>query len=181
MRSKKGRRKIDGDNINYWQSYSDLMAALLLMFMLITLAISLKANMDYQLELQERYAYEAELKEHERIMQENEKIMREQEQKINDLIGIKAQIIEELSSAFEGADLKVRIDSNTGSIAFASSVLFDYDDAEIKKSGEEGWVQHKAGYELRFIAKIDGIYIIVHGDRGATESGEYIAVYKWVE
>lgn len=137
MRSKKGRRKIDGDNINYWQSYSDLMAALLLMFMLITLAISLKANMDYQQELQERYAYEAELKEHERIMQENEKIMREQEQKINDLIGIKAQIIEELSSAFEGADLKVRIDSNTGSIAFASSVLFDYDDAEIKKSGEE--------------------------------------------
>ena len=52
---------------------------------------------------------------------------------------------------------------------------------QIKKSGEEGWVQHKAGYELRFIAKIDGIYIIVHGDRGATESGEYIAVYKWVE
>lgn len=137
MISKKRRRKVEGEEINYWQSYSDLMAALLLMFMLITLAISLKANMDYQQELQERYAYEAELKEHERIMQENEKIMREQEKKINDLIGIKAQIIEELSAAFEGANLKVRIDNNTGSIAFASSVLFDYDSADIKKSGEE--------------------------------------------
>ena len=137
MRKIRRRYRSDGENINYWQSYSDLMAALLLMFMLITLAISLKSNMDYQQELQERYSYEAELKEHERIMQENEKIMQEQEKKINDLIGIKAQIIEELSSAFEGADLKVSIDNNTGSIAFASSVLFDFNDADIKKSGEE--------------------------------------------
>jgi len=134
---KRKNRKNGGDLINYWQSYSDLMAALLLMFMLITLAISLKANMDYQKELQERDAYEAELKEHERIFKENEEIMKQQEKKINDLIGIKAQIIEELSAAFNDVDLTVKIDNNTGSIAFASSVLFGYDNAEIKDSGEK--------------------------------------------
>lgn len=137
MRLKRRYHKKSGEQINYWQSYSDLMAALLLMFMLITLAISLKANMDYEKELKERDAYEAELQEHERIMQENEKIMKEQEKKINDLIGIKAQIIEELSAAFSDVDLTVKIDNNTGSITFASSVLFGYDDAQIKETGEE--------------------------------------------
>ena len=72
MRLKRRYHKKIGEQINYWQSYSDLMAALLLMFMLITLAISLKANMDYEKELKERDAYEAELQEHERIMRENE-------------------------------------------------------------------------------------------------------------
>ena len=144
MKLKRRPRKKGGEEINYWQSYSDLMAALLLMFMLITLAISLKANMDFKTDMEERDAYEAQLEENERRLEENEKkrqedekIMKDQEKKINDMIGIKAQIIEELSTAFSDVDLTVKIDNNTGSITFASSVLFGYDDAEIKNTGEE--------------------------------------------
>jgi len=136
MNSKKRRRRKSGEQVNYWQSYSDLMAALLLMFMLITLAISLKANMDYEKDMKARDIYEAQLEENELRRQKDEKIMKEQEKKINDLIGIKAQIIEELSVAFSDVDLTVKIDNNTGSITFASSVLFEYDDAQIKESGE---------------------------------------------
>lgn len=136
MKLKKRHRKKSGEQVNYWQSYSDLMSALLLMFMLITLAISLKANMDYENDMKARDIYEAQLEENERRRQEDEKVMKEQEKKINDLIGIKAQIIEELSAAFSDVDLTVKIDNNTGSITFASSVLFGYDDAQIKESGE---------------------------------------------
>lgn len=137
MKQKRKTHKKSGEQVNYWQSYSDLMAALLLMFMLITLAISLKANMDYEKDKQARDIYEAQLEENERKRQEDEKVMKEQEKKINDLIGIKAQIIEELSAAFSDVDLTVKIDSNTGSITFASSVLFGYDDSQIKETGEE--------------------------------------------
>ena len=53
MKLKKRHRKKSSEQVNYWQSYSDLMSALLLMFMLITLAISLKANMDYENDFKE--------------------------------------------------------------------------------------------------------------------------------
>jgi chemotaxis protein MotB len=144
MKKKKRLSRNHGEEVNYWQSYSDLMTALLLMFMLITLAISLKANLDYQKDIDKRLAYESELEEQKKRLDENElrrledeKIMKEQEKKINDLIGIKAQIIEDLSRAFSDVDLTVQIDSNTGSITFASSVLFDYDSDQIKSSGKE--------------------------------------------
>lgn len=143
MRKHYRPRHKSGEELNYWQSYSDLMTALLLMFMLITLAISLKANSDYQKDLDERVAYETELEQQKKRLEENEirrqndeKIMKEQEKKINDLIGIKAQIIDDLSKAFSDADLTVKIDNNTGSITFASSVLFDYDSDRIKETGK---------------------------------------------
>ena len=144
MKKNRRSRRTHGEKVNYWQSYSDLMTALLLMFMLITLAISLKANSDYQKDIDKRVAYEAELEEQKKRLEENEirrqedeKIMKEQEKKINDLIGIKAQIIEDLSQAFSDVDLTVQIDNNTGSITFASSVLFDYNSDQIKASGKE--------------------------------------------
>lgn len=144
MRANKRLHRRNGEEVNYWQSYSDLMTALLLMFMLITLAISLKAQSDYKKDLDKRAAYEAELEAQKKRLEENEekrqadeKIMKKQEQKINDLIGIKAQIIEDLSKAFDDCNLTVQIDSNTGSITFASSVLFDYDSDMIKPSGKK--------------------------------------------
>lgn len=144
MKKNRRSRITHGEEVNYWQSYSDLMTALLLMFMLITLAISLKANSDYQKDIDKRVAYEAELEEQKKRLEENEirrqedeRIMKEQEKKINDLIGIKAQIIEDLSQAFSDVDLTVQIDNNTGSITFASSVLFDYNSDQIKATGKQ--------------------------------------------
>lgn len=137
MSMRKKKRTKNGEEVNYWQSYSDLMTALLMMFMLITLAISLKANFDYQRNLTQLEEQTQRLEENEIRRQADEKVMQEQEQKINELIGIKAQIIEELSQAFTDVDLTVQIDNNTGSITFASSVLFDYDSDKIKDTGRE--------------------------------------------
>lgn len=137
--------KLNNDkSINYWQSYSDLMSALLLMFVLIMMAILIKSTNDYQKKLEEQQQAQAqiiaqneELERQSKEMQKQQEILKDQEEKINQLIGIKAQIIEELSEAFKNTDLIVTIDNKTGSIAFASSVLFDYNDATIKETGME--------------------------------------------
>ncbi len=113
------------------------MAALLLMFILITMAILIKSNYEYQKKLEEQRLAQQQIMEQNEAMKRQQELLEEQEKKINDLIGVKAEIIEELSDAFNDVDLKVTIDNNTGAIAFASSVLFDYNKSDIKKSGEE--------------------------------------------
>lgn len=137
---KKGKRKHgikSGEAHGYWQSYSDLMAALLLMFILITMAILIKSTNDYNKKLKEQELAQQQILEQNEAMKKQQELLEEQEKKINDLIGVKAEIIEQLSVAFNDVDLKVTIDSKTGAIAFASSVLFDYNQSDIKESGEE--------------------------------------------
>jgi chemotaxis protein MotB len=120
------------------------MSALLLMFILVMMGILIKYNNDYQRKLEEQQlaqekiiAQNEELERQSEEMKQQQKVLEEQENKINQLIGIKSQIIEELSESFKNTDLVVTIDSKTGSIAFASSVLFDYNDDTIKDSGFE--------------------------------------------
>lgn len=138
MRNRKRGHGIKSkEGSGYWQSYSDLMAALLLMFILITMAILIKSTNDYNKKLREQELAQKQILEQNEAMKKQQELLEEQEQKINDLIGVKAEIIEQLSAAFNDVDLKVTIDSNTGAIAFASSVLFDYDKSDIKDTGEE--------------------------------------------
>lgn len=138
------KRSNQDGGISYWQSYSDLMSALLMMFILVMMGILVKYNNDYQKKLEEqRLAQEQILEQNEELQQqqatleEQQATLNEQEDKINQLIGVKSQIIEELSDAFKDTNLMVSIDNKTGSIAFASSVLFDYDDDTIKTEGFE--------------------------------------------
>ena len=116
---KKGR--IGGQN--YWQSYSDMMAALLLMFVLImafTLSQSLKL-------------YEEKI----RVQEEQQKLLDAQQQEIDEIIGVKMDIIQELSKVFQDSNLKIEIDKKTGAISLDSSVLFGYDSAELTPIGKE--------------------------------------------
>ena len=93
---------------SYWKSYSDVMAALLLMFILImTWALA--------------------------ISTEQARKLKEQEEQLQHLIGIKPQIIEELKS--ELSEFQVRIDENTGDIEFESDILFDYNQDVLKSQG----------------------------------------------
>lgn len=93
---------------SYWKSYSDMMAALLLMFILImTLALA--------------------------VADENAKQIKEQEEEIKKLIGIKPQIVKQLRE--ELSEFEVTIDENTGDIQFKSDILFDYNMDNLKSAG----------------------------------------------
>lgn len=101
---KKTRTKIA--DVSYWRSYSDMMAAMLLMFILIMVLV-LAVNSDQA------------------------EALRQQEAELQSFLGIKPQIISELKEEFPN----VEIDPNTGDIQFKSDILFDYNKSDIKPEG----------------------------------------------
>jgi len=119
-RRTKGRRP-DDETANFWQSYSDMMAALLLIFVLIMSLTLLQARQDYEKKIEEQKA--------------QQKIIAEQQKQLNELVGVKLKIIKQLNEEFSDSDLKVSVDPQTGAITFDSSVLFDFNKSAIKSSG----------------------------------------------
>ena len=63
--------------------------------------------------------------------------MSTQQQKLDDLVGVRTEIIRELSAALTGANLKATVDPRTGDIVLESAVFFDVGKSFIKPSGQE--------------------------------------------
>ena len=60
-----------------------------------------------------------------------------QQQRIDDLIGVRTQIIQDLSVALTSANLRATVDSATGDIVLDSAVFFDTNSSKIKDTGRE--------------------------------------------
>ncbi len=60
-----------------------------------------------------------------------------QQQRLDDLVGVRTQIVRELTSALNAADLKASVDANTGDIMLESAVFFDVGKNNIKQGGRE--------------------------------------------
>lgn len=103
---------------NYWMSYSDMMSGLLLIFVLF-LSIS-----SFQFDEQSKL-----------LTEQSEKIKIQQE-KINNIIGVRTQLIEALKNQFKDSNLEIDIDSQTGAIRFSSGVFFDTNKYTLKPSGK---------------------------------------------
>lgn len=144
MNFRKHRKRKRGEGNNYWQSYSDMMAALLLMFVLImslTLLQSLKTYEDKLKEKEEQIRIQQEQKEQlekQKVqLEEQRELLDKQQQQIDNLIGVKAKLIEALSEEFENSAMSINVDQNTGAIMFDASILFDFNKSELKKSGKK--------------------------------------------
>ena len=159
---------------SYWQSYSDMMAALLLIFVLIiaiTLAIYRQKTVDLEqsqnslgiarqeledakkdleeyraaieksneelanslAELQQAYANAAltqdELNKAYLEIENARNELASTQQELEDIVGIRTDIIGALQSAFNNSAMSV--DAQTGSITFSSDVLFRYNSAAL--------------------------------------------------
>ena len=99
-------------NHDYWQSYSDLMAAVLLVFILLISMMMFKYN-----------GMAAELK--------------QQKSKVDELIGVRSMIIEELLEEFKATELSLDIDPQSGAIRFSDGVFFDTAESVLKPEGKE--------------------------------------------
>lgn len=60
-----------------------------------------------------------------------------QQTKIDDLIGMRTRIIQDLSSTLQSASLRATVDTNTGDIVLDSAVFFDTASSTIKESGKQ--------------------------------------------
>lgn len=167
------RRKERFEEPKYWQSYSDMMAALLLVFILI-IAITLSvykekrdhldlANLQLEqaqhellLSQEELEASRAELQLSMEQLEDANAIvhmtkeeldaaylaidkaqeeLRATKSQLEDIVGIRTDIIGELQNRFANSAMKV--DAQTGSITFSSDVLFHYNSANLTTESQE--------------------------------------------
>ena len=179
MKNRRRNRKVYAEH-SYWQSYSDMMAALLLIFILliaITLAIYRqktndldrtrldlstaqskldatiadlelskseleKSNEELALSLAElQQAYEQAALTQEELnnayleIENAKQELTTTKQELQDIVGIRTDIIGALQSAFSNSTMKV--DAQTGSITFSSDVLFRYNSASLGAESKE--------------------------------------------
>ena len=162
-----------------WISYSDMMAALLLIFVLVLTyslyqyftmletktkelneqqivldqqAIDLQLardeldNLKVKLEDQEKTladlqivlsSKEADLEAATIQLQEQKDQLNAQALRIDNLIGIRTTMIQDLSSSLAAANLKAAVDPNSGDIMLDSAVFFETGSAEIRQEGKD--------------------------------------------
>lgn len=69
-------------------------------------------------------------------LDEQEALLSSQQTKIDNLVGVRSRIIEDLRDELSKADLDTGVDKNTGAITFKGAVLFDLNSADLKESGK---------------------------------------------
>ena len=69
-------------------------------------------------------------------LQDQQNALAAQAARIDDLIGVRTNIIRDLSSSLSAADLKATVDPNNGSIVLDSAVFFETNQSEIKEEGK---------------------------------------------
>ena len=121
---------------NIWRSYSDMMAGLLLLFVLVMSIALISLQESYEAEVVVRKEQEALSKE----IEQQKKVMEEQQTKIDKIIGIKAELISNLKKEFMNKNLKVSIDEDTGAIIFDANVLFAYNDSNLTTKEKLYWM-----------------------------------------
>ncbi len=124
-----GEKKSLDEETSYWLSYSDMMAALLLTFVLIISFTVLQAKKQYE-------EKEAELHQQQVTMEEQQQIMEKQQEQLDRIIGVRSDLVQALKTEFTDSELSVYVDSQTGAITFDSSILFDYNADTVKETGE---------------------------------------------
>lgn len=187
------KKKSEDNGFNVWRSYSDMMAGVLLLFVLIMCVTLFQAQKSYnesieerdaKIALQEQYTAEilaqqnaldekedqlknqnaqlktqdeklaeqkqllaelaAQLKQQEATLNaqqedldEKTALLADQQQKIDNIIGVKAEVVESLRQEFSQNNVNVDIDSQTGALTLDANVMFDYDEAELTDEGKQ--------------------------------------------
>ena len=118
------------ENVSYWQSYSDMMAALLLIFVLV-IAVAIVALNDYK----------------EKLAEQNEELLARQdllEKQADEYLKLKEELEEKqaeidkiigVNQEFSKEEIAINIDQQTGAIVFDASILYDRSKSELKGEG----------------------------------------------
>lgn len=140
-------KKRNTHQTEYWQSYSDMMAALLLIFILIIAVAFIqvqKKEKEYSVLKEELDKNQLTLNKKEEDLNKKEEELAEIETKLNDaeaqlekIVGVKADLIQDLQTEFGKKGLEISVDEKTGAICFQSDILFDKNQSELKNNGKK--------------------------------------------
>ena len=120
----KKRRRPEEEETSYWLSYSDMMAALLLIFILIISFTLMQSKSQYE-------SKQAELDKQKEIIKEQEQLLKDQQDELDRIAGIRSDLVAALRDEFAGSSLNVKVDEKTGAIT-----LFDVADSDLKEEGK---------------------------------------------
>ena len=126
---RKKRRRPEEEETSYWLSYSDMMAALLLIFILIISFTLMQSKSQYE-------SKQAELDKQKEIIKEQEQLLKDQQDELDRIAGIRSDLVAALRDEFADSSLNVKVDEKTGAITFDASVLFDVADSDLKEEGK---------------------------------------------
>ncbi len=77
------------------------------------------------------------LEEQSQLLKELEKLMGEQQAKLDNIIGIRAELVEALRKEFENSSLSIAVDEKTGAISMDSNIMFEYNKSVLKSGGKD--------------------------------------------
>lgn len=125
-----GRSKglIGEEKESSWISYTDLMSALLIIFALVIMVTMYDTQNAYEQQKKAMDEATEAIKQKEEAIAQNNKL-------IEDVIGVKSKIIEELMIAFKDSNLDLQIDKQTGAIRFSGGVFFDKNSSTVSAKG----------------------------------------------
>lgn len=125
----KKRRRPEEEETSYWLSYSDMMAALLLIFILIISFTLMQSKSQYE-------SKQAELEKQQEIIKEQEQLLNEQQKELDRIAGIRSDLVMALRDEFTDSSLNIKIDEKTGAITFDAGILFNVADYELTEEGK---------------------------------------------
>lgn len=94
----------DRDEGHFWPSFTDLLTTILLCFILIFVAMMIIKSLQIE----------------------------EMKRTLDQIMGVRAKLVNDLKKEFSGSNLGVEVDEKTGAIIFNTEILFEYDKAELK-------------------------------------------------
>jgi len=127
---RKNNQENEAEKTNFWISYADIMAALLLMFILLLTVVIF----DYQETLAQR---QQEINQQEKEIKEKAAEIEDKTEEIDKLLGVREEIIIALQQKFADTDLSLEIDSQTGAIRLPGGVFFSTNSTDITPEGVE--------------------------------------------
>lgn len=113
----------DAQKVRYWISFSDLMAGLLLVFILLLIGSLIISRGQYD--------------QQQATLQETMDELDTLDTNVADILGVRASIIERLRTQFEDSDAEIRFDDASGAIHLGSGILFDEGSASLSSEGQE--------------------------------------------
>ena len=96
--------KGEQEESHFWPSFTDLLTAILLCFILIFIIMMVIKS--FQIE--------------------------EMKRTIDQIMGVRVNLIQDLNEEFSGSSLNIEIDEQTGALIFNTDILFEFDRAELK-------------------------------------------------
>ncbi len=217
-------RKRQDEEQTYWLSYSDMMAGLLLTFVLIIAVTVLHANIQFDMKQEELLGKEEQLmiqadalekeqalveeqqskvsiqasqledqaekltlqrkqlteqedllNRQSALLEELQKVMDSQQEKLDRIIGVRSELIEALKEEFDDSSLQISVDENTGAITMDSQILFEYNQDELKETGQAFLAEFLPRYASILLSPTYSEYvseIIIEGHTDTT--GNYL-------